>query len=94
MDPATTKLLVQLGTYGPLGVMVVLEFILLLRKDKELKEARVCCAQEVAAERKRNDELQGKLIELSTASIKSDTLHTEAINANTRVLDSIDRRLA
>ena len=38
--------------------------------------------------------LADKLVELSRESIKADTEHTETIKAMTKVLDSIDRRLA
>jgi predicted membrane protein len=38
VDPGTAKILFQLGTYGPLGVMVILLFILLLRCQKKNDE--------------------------------------------------------
>jgi hypothetical protein len=94
MDPATAKMLFQLGTYGPLGVMVILLFILLLRQQKETKEAREECSKLLVEERGKNIQLADKLVELSRESIKADTEHTETIRAMTKVLDSIDRRLA
>jgi ascorbate-specific PTS system EIIC-type component UlaA len=47
------------------------------------------CNKERADHLKTSD----KLVELSTASIKADTEHTASIQALTKVLDSIERRL-
>jgi hypothetical protein len=74
--------------------MVVLLFILLLLQQKETKEAREECSKMLGEERGKNIQLAGKLVELSRESIKADTEHTETIRAMTKVLDSIDRRLA
>ena len=93
MDAATTKMLFQLGTYGPLGVMVILLFVLLLRAQKEVKEMRTECTAQLVAERTKNVELTGKLLELSRESIKADTEHTITLQAMSRVLESVDRRL-
>ena len=82
VDAGTAKILFQLGTYGPLGIMVILLFILLLRAQKEVKE-----------ERAKSEELSGKLLEISKELIKSDTENTETLRSMTKVLDSIDRRL-
>lgn len=93
VDPGTAKILFQLGTYGPLGIMVILLFILLLRAQKEVKEMRTECAESLSEERTKNEELTAKLLELSRESIKADTEHTGTLKSMTKVLDSIDRRL-
>ena len=94
VEPGMAKILFQLGTYGPLGVMVVLLFILLLRCQKECREIRAESSACQAEMREENTDLAGKLVELSRESIKADTEHAEALRAHTKVLDSIDRRLA
>lgn len=82
MDPTTVKLLVQIGTYGPLGVMAGVLLILLIRQQKASKE-----------ERDKNHALSQDLLELAKDSVKADAEHTAAINAMTKALDRIDGRL-
>jgi hypothetical protein len=47
----------------------------------------------IGEERKRSDDLAKAVLSLSTDSVKADTEHTAAIQALTKVLDSIDRRV-
>lgn len=84
IDP---KILFQLGTYGPLGIMVIFLFLLLLKQQRDHQRT-------VETERQRTEKLTEKVIELSQASIRADTQHTETLNAMTKVLDSVDRRLS
>jgi len=69
MDAATIKLLVQLGTYGPLGIMSALGFMLFI------------------LERRKNEKLTEKLLEVSIASIKAAEEHSKAYSPLERVFD-------
>jgi len=69
MDPATVKLLVQLGTYGPLGIMAALGFLLFIY------------------ERRKNEKLNEKLLEVSLASIQAASEHSKAYTPLERVFD-------
>lgn len=69
MDPATVKLLVQLGTYGPLGIMAALGFLLFI------------------FERRKNEKLTEKLLEVSLASIQAASEHSKAYAPLERVFD-------
>jgi hypothetical protein len=76
MDPATAKILIQIGTYGPLGLMAALGFWLFFLERKRTAE-----------ERKRNEELSTKLHELALESIRSDTEHSKAYGPLEKVFD-------
>jgi hypothetical protein len=98
MEVALAKLLEMLAKHGP-GFLVAAIFIALYvleRRDsrKELETAREGHRKEVELERVISKDLTIKLFELSSESIKADTEHTEAIKSMTKVLDSVDRRLA
>lgn len=69
MDPATVKMLFQLGTYGPLGIMAALGFLLYM------------------FERRKNDKLSEKLIEVSIASIQAAAEHSKAYGPLEKVFD-------
>ena len=69
MDGATIKLLVQLGTYGPLGIMAALGFVLFM------------------LERRKNEKLTDKLLEVSIASIQTAAEHSKAYAPLERVFD-------
>ena len=83
MDAAAAKALIQLGTYGPLGVMVVLFFILYWFQKEETQK-----------ERDRNTALQEKLHELSIISIKADMEHSKAYEPMEKVMDAAIKALA
>ncbi len=83
MDTNTAKLLIQLGTYGPLGVMCALFFILFLLERKR-----------VDAERKKVEELSHKLYEVGMGVIKSDVERDKIIEPMEKVFDAAVRALA
>lgn len=98
MEAALVKLLEMLAKSGP-GFLVAAIFIALYvleRRDsrKELETVQERHRKEIETERGITKDLTLKLFELSSESIKADTEHTEAIKSMTKVLDSIDRRLA
>ena len=80
------KLIDLLIKHGPgfvvAGVVVVLY---LFEKRASIKS--------VESERARSDNLAKAVFTLSYESIKADTEHTAAIQALTKVLDNIDRRI-
>lgn len=82
MDPATAKILIQLGTYGPLGLMSALFFILYWLQKKETRE-----------QRDKNEELAEKLHETAMASIQADIEHSKAYDPLERVMDSAIKTL-
>lgn len=90
----TAKLLSSFGVYGPLGLMVVMLFVLLLMQKKENKELRKEGAEALQKERQNSIDLSKSLESLSRESIKADIEHTAAQEAHTKVLESIDRRLS
>jgi ElaB/YqjD/DUF883 family membrane-anchored ribosome-binding protein len=94
MDPGTLKLVIQLSTYGPLGIMVVIFFSLFMLSKKEMKELRMEHKEELKVEQNRVKETSDKLESISLTMIQSTEQQTAAVNALTKVLDSIDRRLA
>lgn len=77
MDPAAAKALLQLGTYGPLGIMCVLFFILFWMQRKE-----------TADEREKTNKLAEKLHELGLASLRADMEHTKAYTSLEKVIDA------
>ena len=77
MDATTAKALLQLGTYGPLGIMCVLFFILFMLQKKETQ-----------TERDKNEKLAYKLHELGLASLKADMEHTQAYTALEKMIDA------
>lgn len=83
MDTHLIKVLIQLGTYGPLGVMVVLFVILFFMERKKTE-----------AERQKVDELASKLHEVSLASIKADMEHSKAYEPMEKIFDAALRLLA
>lgn len=83
MDPSIAKLLVQLGTYGPLGVMCVLLYVLYWQRGKELEK-----------ERARNAELQKRVYELGIESLKADMEHTKVYGPIERIMDAAVKALA
>jgi len=93
MDPGILKLIIQLSTYGPLGVMVVIFFSLYMLSKKEIKELRADHKTELKVEQDRVKETSEKLEAISLTMIQSTVQQTEAVKALTKVLDSIDRRL-
>ncbi len=74
----TAELLKQGGGYVLAAVMLYL--YMAERKDHK-------------AERASHSATADKLIELSTESIKSETEHTAAIGALTKVLDAVERKI-
>lgn len=93
IDPATAKVLIQLGTYGPLGIMVVLLFVLLLRQQKECRELRLENAVALNEERSKNQDLTDKLVLLTENLYRADGENTELMREMIKVLDRVDRRL-
>ena len=83
MDSSLIKVLIQLGTYGPLGIMSVLFFILFLMERKRTE-----------AEREKVDALATKLHEVSMASIKADVEHSKAYEPMERIFDAAIRMLS
>lgn len=83
MDPALAKILIQLGTYGPLGLMCVLFVILFFLERKKTE-----------AEREKVDALANKLHEVSLASIKADMEHSKAYEPMEKIFDAALRLLA
>lgn len=83
MDATLVKVLIQLGTYGPLGIMSVLFVILFFLERKKTE-----------AERKKVDELASKLHEVSLASIKADMEHSKAYEPMEKIFDAALRLLA
>ena len=93
MDPGILKLIIQLSTYGPLGVMVVIVFSSDMLGKKEIKQARAESTHEQTVEQDSVKETSEKLEAISLTMIQSTVQQTEAVKALTKVLDSIDRRL-
>lgn len=83
MDTHLVKLLIQLGTYGPLGIMSVL-FVILFFLERRKTEA----------ERQKVDELASKLHEVSLASIKADMEHSKAYEPMEKIFDAALRLLS
>lgn len=82
----TIKLVDVLAKHGPGFVVAGIVLALYFFEKKSLLKA-------VADERIRSDELAKAVFSLSSESIKADTEHTAAIQALTKVLDNIDRRI-
>jgi len=83
MDTTLIKLLVQLGTYGPLGIMVVL-FVSLFFMERRKTDT----------ERKKVDDLANKLHEVSLASIRADMEHSKAYEPMEKIFDAALRLLS
>jgi len=83
MDPTLIKVLIQLGTYGPLGIMSGLFLVLFFLERKKTE-----------AERKKVDELASKLHEVSLASIKADMEHSKAYEPMEKIFDAALRLLS
>lgn len=83
MDSSLIKILIQLGTYGPLGIMSVLFFVLFLMERKRTE-----------VERTKVDELAAKLHEVSMASIRADVEHSKAYEPMEKIFDAAIRRLS
>lgn len=92
MDPTVVKTLITLGTYGPLGIMAALGFMLFLlerRKTSELTSKLLEFAQasvKADAEHNKAMEALGKLYEVSADSMSS-------LKDNTATLGSIKEAL-
>lgn len=92
MDPTVVKTLVQLGTYGPLGIMAVLGFMLFLlerKKTSELTDKLLEFAQasvKADAEHTKAMDALGKLYDVSTDSMA-------ALKDNVVVLGTIKEAL-
>lgn len=82
MEEAIKALLETSGQYGPGYLIAALALALYWVAHKDLAKERV--AHTATSE---------KLIELSTASIRADMEHTSAIEALSKILDNIERRL-
>lgn len=83
MDATLIKVLIQIGTYGPLGLMSALFVILFFLERKKTE-----------AERKKVDDLANKLHEVSLASIKADMEHSKAYEPMEKIFDAALRLLA
>ena len=83
MDLEAGKLLFQLGTYGPLGIMSALFFILFISQKKD-----------TALEREKADKLSEKLYELGMASIRADMEHSKAYEPMERIMDAAIKALS
>ncbi len=92
MDPTVVKTLIQLGTYGPLGIMAVLGFMLFLlerKKTSELTDKLLEFAQasvKADAEHTKAMDALGKLYDVSTDSMA-------ALRENTTTLGTIKESL-
>jgi len=82
----TIKLIDVLAEHGPGFIVAGIVLALYFFEKKSLLKA-------VSDERVRSDELAKAVFTLSSESIKADTEHTAAIQALTKVLDNIDRRI-
>lgn len=78
------KTLISLANQHGVGMVVAAVFIALYILERKAH----------SAEREAHAKTADKLIELSTSSIKADMEHAAAIRTLSRVLDSVDRRLA
>lgn len=94
MDPGTFKLVFQLATYGPLGLMAAIFVVLFFLSRKEIKDLRNDHKAELKVEQDRVRETSAKLEALSASMISSNEKQLAAITALSKVLDSVDRRLA
>lgn len=83
MDTHLVKVLIQLGTYGPLGIMSVLFVVLFFLERKKTE-----------AEREKVDALANKLHEVSLASIKADMEHSKAYEPMEKIFDAALRLLS
>jgi hypothetical protein len=97
METALAKILTILANHGPFAIVSVV-FIALYVIDRKSHNSRVTeletlHSQEIKDEKDRHDVTAKRLHQLSMESIKADTEHTAAIQALTKVLDSVDRRL-
>lgn len=94
MDPALAKTLLQLGTYGPLGVMALLGFWLFLMERKKTAEltakvtefAKASVAADV--EHTKAMEALGNLYDLG---VKSTEVNTNVINSLGALKDAVER---
>jgi hypothetical protein len=88
MDPTVVKTLINLGTYGPLGIMAAVGFMLFLlerKKTSELTSKLLEFAQasvKADAEHTKAMEALGKLYDISVDSMA-------ALNNNTATLGTI-----
>lgn len=83
IDSNLAKILFQLGTYGPLGIMCILFFALFMMERKKTE-----------LERQKVDELAAKLHEVSLASIKADVEHSKAYEPMEKIFDAAITLLA
>ena len=82
MEEAIKALLEASSQYGPGYLIAALTIALYWVSHKDLTKERVA-----------HTKTSEKLIELSTASIRADMEHTSAIEALSKILDNIERRL-
>jgi len=93
MDPTVVKTLITLGTYGPLGIMAALGFMLFLlerKKTSELTTKLLEFAQasvKADAEHTKAMEALGNIYELNTNSLS-------ALRDNTSTLGAIKETLS
>lgn len=94
MDPALAKTLLQLGTYGPLGIMALLGFWLFLlerKKTSELTAKLMEFAQaSVSADAEHNKAMEalGNLYDLGMESTKT---NTDMINSLGSLKEAVER---
>lgn len=86
MESDTIKLIDVLAKNGP-GFLLAGILLVLYYYDKKAWN------RSLKYERDRSEEMAKALLTISSDSIKVDTEHTAAIQALTKVLDSIDRRI-
>ena len=97
MDPVMAKTLVQLGTYGPLGIMACMGFMLFLlerKKTSELTNKLLEFAQasvKADAEHTKAMEALGKLYDFSVDSMGVASANTATLSAITENLVRLEQ---
>lgn len=85
MDVALAKLVQALANYGPGFIFggVCLGLMIIDRKSNraQLNEERQLFSKELGEERKKNEKLADKIIEISAASIRADAEQTAALES-------------
>jgi len=99
MDPALVKTLVQLGTYGPLGIMAALGFWLFIQERKKTSEltaklmefAKASVAAD--AEHTKGWEALGNLYDLGMKTTEINTKVIEGLDAVKEAVGRLDEEM-
>lgn len=94
MDPSLAKTLLQLGTYGPLGVMALLGFWLFLLERKKTAELTAKVTEfakaSVAADVEHTKAMEA-LSSLYDLGVRSTEVNTNVINSLVALKDAVER---